>query len=53
MAAVGSLIEIVQRRLESPAMVSEENPHPLDEARLQVARGVGVRDQSLASPRIL
>jgi len=30
-------------------MLSEEHPHPLDEARLQVARGVGVRDQSLAS----
>ena len=48
-ATAGSLIEVVQRRLKSPAVVSEETPHPLDEDRLQVARGVGVRNQSLAS----
>ena len=52
-AAAGGLIEVVMRRLESPAVVSEENPHPLDEDRLQVARGVGVRSQSLASLRVL
>jgi len=48
-AAAGSLMEVVQQRMKSPAVLIEENPHPLDEARLQVARGVGVRDQSLAS----
>ena len=52
-AAAGSLMEVVQQCMKSPAVLIEENPHPLDEACLQVAHGVGVCDQSLASPRIL
>jgi hypothetical protein len=48
----GSLIEIVVRRIKSPAVLSEDDPHPHDEEHLQVARAMSVHDQSLADRRI-
>ena len=47
-APPGSPIEIVERRIKGPAVLSEDGPHTHDEERLQVARAVGVDDQSLA-----
>ena len=51
MAPPGSPIEIVERRIKSPAVLSEDGPHTHDEERLRVARAVGVDDQSLADRR--
>jgi hypothetical protein len=51
-APPGSPIEIVERRIKSPAVLSEDDPHPHDEVCLQVARAVDVHDQSLADRRV-
>ena len=52
-AAAGSLIEVIQRRMKSPAVLSEDDPHPPDEGCFQVARAVGVRYQSFANHRVV
>jgi len=53
MAPSGSLIEIVERCMKSPAVLSEDDPHPPDEERLQVARAMGVCYQSFANHHVV
>ena len=50
-APPGNPIEIIERRIKGPAVLSEDGPHTRDEERLRVARAVGVDDQSLADRR--
>ena len=51
-APPGSPIEIVERRIKSPSVLSEDGPHTRDEEHLRVARAMGVDDQSLADRRV-